>query len=138
MARNLQETARDMLIYKAQKDSLVEDLKRAKEKAEEEKLKAQDANKAKSAFLATMSHELRTPLNAIMGFSEILKREMFGPLQCRGLQELRRRHSSFRPLPAGADQRHTRPVADRGGPPRSAGRAAERAWWRSRMQTICC
>jgi signal transduction histidine kinase/CheY-like chemotaxis protein len=33
---------------------------------------ADDANKAKSAFLAKMSHELRTPLNAIIGYSEIL------------------------------------------------------------------
>ncbi|MCI0506911.1 MAG: ATP-binding protein [Gammaproteobacteria bacterium] len=33
---------------------------------------AQQANRAKSAFLATMSHELRTPLNAIIGYSEIL------------------------------------------------------------------
>jgi two-component system cell cycle sensor histidine kinase PleC len=80
VARNLQETSRDMLIFKAQKDSLIADLKREKLKAEAEKTKAEDANKAKSAFLATMSHELRTPLNAIMGFSEILKREMFGPL----------------------------------------------------------
>ncbi len=34
--------------------------------------KAETANRAKSAFLATMSHELRTPLNAIIGFSSVL------------------------------------------------------------------
>jgi two-component system cell cycle sensor histidine kinase PleC len=39
-----------------------------------------DANRTKSNFLANMSHELRTPLNAIIGFAEILRHQMFGPL----------------------------------------------------------
>ena len=46
-------------------------LTRAKEQAD-------FANRSKSEFLANMSHELRTPLNAIIGFSEIIKDQMFG------------------------------------------------------------
>ena len=40
---------------------------------------AEEANQAKTQFLATMSHELRTPLNAIIGFSDILHQQSFGP-----------------------------------------------------------
>lgn len=41
---------------------------------------AEAANLAKTQFLANMSHELRTPLNAILGFSEIMREGMMGPL----------------------------------------------------------
>jgi len=47
------------------------------------KEQAELANRAKTEFLANMSHELRTPLNAILGFSEMISRESFGPLDER-------------------------------------------------------
>lgn len=44
------------------------------------KEQAELANRSKSEFLANMSHELRTPLNAIIGFSEIIKDQIFGAI----------------------------------------------------------
>ncbi len=79
LARRLQCTARDMLIFKNQKEELINELKSAKDQADVARQRAEEASEAKSRFLATMSHELRTPLNAIMGFSEILSHEMMGP-----------------------------------------------------------
>ena len=44
---------------------------------------AMAASEAKSRFLASMSHEIRTPLNAIIGFSDVMKQRLFGPMPAR-------------------------------------------------------
>lgn len=56
---------------------------------------AEQANQAKSVFLATMSHEIRTPLNAVLGFAEILSHSTLDDDQKGLLQHM---HSSARHL----------------------------------------
>ena len=56
------------------------DLTNAQQELQHRNAALVDANRTKSNFLANMSHELRTPLNAIIGFAEILRYQMFGPL----------------------------------------------------------
>ncbi len=58
----------------------VTERRRHEAELEDAVLRAEEANQSKSRFLANMSHELRTPLNAIIGFSEVMKGEILGPI----------------------------------------------------------
>jgi two-component system cell cycle sensor histidine kinase PleC len=80
LAKGINSTALAMLEFRAQKDDLIAELEEAKAISDEARRRAEAANLAKSRFLAAMSHELRTPLNAILGFSEVMKSELMGPM----------------------------------------------------------
>lgn len=61
-------------------------------------VRAESADRIKSAFLATMSHELRTPLNSIIGFTGIVLQELAGPLTPEQAKQLGMVRSSARRL----------------------------------------
>ncbi|WP_245293311.1 sensor histidine kinase [Mongoliimonas terrestris] len=80
LAFRMRQNALAMLEFRAEKDALIAELEQANAISDESRRRAEEANLAKSRFLATMSHELRTPLNAILGFSEIMQGEVFGAI----------------------------------------------------------
>ena len=69
-----------LLSFRTERDALIAELETAKTVSDEARQRAEEANLAKSRFLASMSHELRTPLNAILGFSEVMENEVLGPM----------------------------------------------------------
>ncbi|MCF6322427.1 MAG: HAMP domain-containing histidine kinase [Rhizobiaceae bacterium] len=81
LADRFKQAVLTIMEHKGRNETLMAELETVQAISEEARRRAEEANLAKSRFLATMSHELRTPLNAILGFSEIMKNEALGPMQ---------------------------------------------------------
>lgn len=81
VATRLNRSVSVSLALQAEKDALIAELETANAMSDEGRRRAEEANLAKSRFLASMSHELRTPLNAILGFSEVMAKEVLGPME---------------------------------------------------------
>jgi len=81
VASRLKQSTLMLLSFRTEKDALIAELETAKAMSDEARRRAEEANLAKSRFLASMSHELRTPLNAILGFSEVMAKEVLGPIE---------------------------------------------------------
>ncbi len=90
VARTMNRSALMLMSFRSEMDALVAELETAKAMSDEARRRAEDANLAKSRFLATMSHELRTPLNAILGFSEVMAGEVLGPINSPTYREYAR------------------------------------------------
>ena len=76
----LEEQATELEAAGAQLRMLNDELMARSQELERQRAAAEEANRAKSSFLAVMSHELRTPLNAIGGYVQILELGIHGSL----------------------------------------------------------
>ncbi|WEK49199.1 MAG: HAMP domain-containing sensor histidine kinase [Candidatus Kaistia colombiensis] len=81
LSQRLHRSMRNGLSHRAEQARLAGQLAAARAASKQSLRIADEANLARSRFLASVNHELRTPLNAILGFSELMKNEVLGPMQ---------------------------------------------------------
>ena len=78
--KSLERTVHELEMVQSKLEENGQQLAEMAEELQVAKVMAEQSSASKSTFLSNMSHELRTPLNAIIGFAEVIRDSLVGPL----------------------------------------------------------